>query len=297
MKVALRRSSLVHWAVLVMLIVSAVRVQLELDNRLIRPQASPDILWVRSPALLQRLTLGFNAVWADLYWVRAVQFFGSTRLSTAKDKSYARLYPLLDITTTLDSHFNIAYRLGAILLSENYPNGPGEPEQAIALLEKGLRASPQKWQYMHDIGFVHYWWRRDYKTAAEWFLKADAVPGAAPWMRQVAVTMLAQGGDRETARKLWTEMANNAEHQWMRQAAARGLLQLDAEAHIEVLQPMVNRFYDLNGRFPTAWSELVSAGFIRRAPVDPTGMNYALDPVSGIVDVGPASSLYPLPSR
>jgi hypothetical protein len=297
MKAARHRSSLVHWAVLVMLIVAAVRVQFELDDHLRRPKAAPGILWVRSPALLQRLTLGFNAVWADVYWIRAVQYFGSTRLSTEKDKSYERLYPLLDITTTLDSHFNIAYRLGAILLSENYPNGPGEPERAVALLEKGLRASPQKWQYMHDIGFVYYWWQRDYKTAAEWFLKAYRVPGAPMWMRQVAVTMLAQGGDRETARNLWTEMANNAEHQWMRQAAARGLMQLDAEAHIEILQPIVNRFYDSNGRFPKAWSEVIAAGLLRREPMDPAGGIYALDPVSGSVDVGPKSPLYPLPGR
>ena len=35
------------------------------------------------------------------------------------------LYPLLDLTTTLDPHFNIAYRFGAIFLSEPYPAGPG----------------------------------------------------------------------------------------------------------------------------------------------------------------------------
>jgi hypothetical protein len=287
-----------HWMLLLLLIVGAVRVQFELDERLSRPTAAaPGIVWVRSPALLQRLTLGFNTLWADVYWIRAVQFFGSTRLSTAKDKSYDRLYPLLDITTTLDPRFNIAYRLGAILLSENYPNGPGEPEQAIALLEKGLRTTPQKWQYMQDAGFVHYWWRRDYKTAAEWFLKAADVPGAPMWMRQVAVTMLAQGGDRETARSLWRDMANNAEHQWMRQAADRGLKQLDAEEHIEILQKIVNRFYDINGRFPNGWAEVISARLVRRAPVDPTSEIYALDPVSGIVDVGPKSSLYPLPGR
>ena len=38
---------------------------------------------------------------------------------------YQLLYPLLDITTTLDPHFNIAYRFGAIFLSEPYPGGAG----------------------------------------------------------------------------------------------------------------------------------------------------------------------------
>ena len=292
-----RLSSWIHWGVLLTIAVIAVKVQFELDGRMRPLPARPTVLWMRSPSLMQKLTLGFHTLWADVYWIRAVQYFGSTRLSTAKDKTYEGLYPLLDITTTLDPHFNIAYRLGAILLAESYPNGPGEPERAIALLEKGLRASPQKWQYMHDAGFVHYWWRRDHETAAQWFLKAEGQPGAPTWLRQVAVTMLAQGGDRDTARNLWKEMANSSEHEWMRQAARRGLLQLDAEAHIELLQPIVNRFYDMHGRFPTTWYELVENKMLRRAPVDPTGTQYVLDPVSGSIDVRPGSTLYPLPGR
>ncbi len=292
-----RRSSWIHWGVLLVLVTSAVTVHLELEAR-VRPLPDrPSVLWMRSPALMQKLTLGFHTLWADVYWIRAVQYFGGTRLSTAPDKTYEALYPLLDITTTLDPHFSTAYRLGAILLSESYPYGPGEPERASALLEKGLRASPQKWQYMHDAGFVHYWWRRDQKMAAQWFLKAEGVPGAPAWLRQVAVTMLAEGGDRDTARALWTEMAKSAEHEWMRQAARRGLLQLDAEAHIEILQPIVNRFYDMHGRFPKTWVDMVNGGLLRRVPVDPTGVAYELDPVSGAVDVRQGSLLYPLPGR
>ena len=62
------------------------------------------------------------------------------------------------LTTTLDPRFNIAYRFGAIFLAEPYPGGAGRPDLAIALLEKGLRARPDKWEYMQDIGFVHYWY-------------------------------------------------------------------------------------------------------------------------------------------
>ena len=34
---------------------------------------------------------------------------------------YPLLYPLLDLTTTLDPRFNIAYRFGAVFLAEPYP--------------------------------------------------------------------------------------------------------------------------------------------------------------------------------
>ena len=77
-----------------------------------------------------RAALGFDAILADVYWIRAIQHFGGTRRSEGGDKSYKQLYPLLDLTTTLDPRFTIAYRFGAIFLAEPYPAaraGPTRP--------------------------------------------------------------------------------------------------------------------------------------------------------------------------
>ncbi len=147
------------WVALVVLLVSATSMQVALEGRLERPVMQQSVHWIQSPGLMRRLAVGFNAIWADIYWIRAVQYYGDTKLSEGQTKNYDQLYPLLDITTSLDPHFNIAYRFGSILLSEGYPNGPGNTEQAIALLQKGIREMPDKWQYYHDAGFVYYWWR------------------------------------------------------------------------------------------------------------------------------------------
>ena len=64
------------------------------------------------------------------------------------------------------------------------------PDLAIALLEKGLRAQPDKWEYMEDIGFVHYWYVHDYRAAGSWFQKASDVPGAPWWLRSLAATSM-----------------------------------------------------------------------------------------------------------
>src|SRR5436190_507462 len=80
------------------------------------------------------------------------QHFGQERLSPPEHRrTYALLYPLLDLTTTLDPYFSIAYRFGAIYMGEAYPGGPGRPDLAVALLKKGLAAQPDKWQYMMDL--------------------------------------------------------------------------------------------------------------------------------------------------
>src|SRR5206468_7151941 len=157
------------------------------------------------------------------------QYYGDVKLrlaaptaapSASAPRSYELLYPLLDLTTTLDPRFNIAYRFGAIFLAEPYPGGAGRPDLAIALLEKGLRERPDKWEYMQDIGFVHYWWRHDYPAAAAWFRRAGEAPGGPWWLRSLAATTLAQGGDRQSSRLIW-ESLRESDNAWLRREADR----------------------------------------------------------------------------
>jgi hypothetical protein len=291
------KHSAMLWVALVVLLVSATTMQVVLEGKLQRPVIQPSVHWIQSPGLMRRLAVGYNAIWADIYWIRAVQYYGSTKLSVDEKKNFDQLYPLLDITTSLDPHFNIAYRFGSILLSEGYPNGPGNTDQAIMLLQKGIKEAPDKWQYYHDAGFVEYWWRRDAEAAAGWFLKASKAPDAPNWLQPLAASVLAEHGERDASRALWTQLAETAEHEWIRESAKRGLMQLDAESHIEILEKIVHQFFDQHGRFPQAWWELTRAKTLRYFPADPTGTVYDLDPVTGAVNVSPKSPLFPLRSR
>lgn len=298
MKTSAPRHSPYLWMVLVVLLLAAAASQVTLEGKLARAADTPDVVWIQSSDLMRRLTSGFSTIWADIYWIRAVQYYGDTKLSTDEKKNYDRLYPLLDVTTTLDPRFNVAYRFGAILLSESYPNGPGDPDQALKLLGKAMRVMPDKWEYYHDAGFVEYWWRRDGRAAADWFLKGSKLPGAPDWLRPVAASVLAEGGERDASRAMWMQISETADHEWVRQTALRGLQQLDAEEQIDVLlEKVINPFYDERGRFPQSWNELVTAGRLRGIPVDPAGTPYTLNPVSGEVDVSKDSRLWPMRGR
>ena len=105
---------------------------------------TPDMLYVRSPEAMKRLALSYQSLLADVYWIRAVQHYGGTRLTNDPNASYDLLYPLLDLTTSLDPRFNVAYLFGSLFLAGPPPGGPGRPDLAIALLEKGLRAQPDR---------------------------------------------------------------------------------------------------------------------------------------------------------
>ena len=215
-------------------------------------------------------------------------------LAAAPPVSFDQLYPLLDIATTLDPRFNIAYRFGAIFLAARYPEGPGRPDLAVRLLEKGLKAAPEKWQYWHDIGFVYYWNARDYRKASEAFQRGADLPGAPWWLRSLAATMLVRGGDRETSRLLWRELYETANNDYARIAARTKLMQLDAIEQIEQLQTLVDRVAARSGEPVTSWRALAAMGVVRGVPQDPSGVPYTLLP-TGRVALSEKSTLFPLP--
>jgi tetratricopeptide (TPR) repeat protein len=256
---------------------------------------SVNMLYVRSPDAMRRLALSYDALVADTYWIRAVQHFGSTRRSLDPDNRYDLLYPLLDLTTSLDPLFNVPYQFGAIFLSEVPPGGPGRPDLAIRLLEKGLRAQPDNWRFAQAIGFVHYWSRQDYPEAAAWFARAAEFPGAPEWMAPLAATTLAVGGSRESSRQLWQQIAQSEDAgDWYRQEAMRRLQQLDAMDQLDELQRVVDAYAERAGRQASEWDDLRRAGYLRGHPADPTGAPYQVE--SGVVRLDPQSRLNPLPS-
>jgi hypothetical protein len=262
-------------------------------------------LYITSGATLGRFALGFKALAADLYWMRTLQYFGDIqrghRLHGVGDADVARreydsLYPLLDLTTTLDPRFNLAYRFGSIFLSEPPPAGPGRPDLAIQLLEKGLRVRPDRWEYKHDIGFIYYWWVHDYIKAARAFGEASEMPGAPWWLKSLAATTLARGGDRQSSRTIFLALRESAEIDWLRHDAERRLAQLDALDAIDTLQSLVDRQAARDGHPPADWSTLVRAGALGAVPIDPSGAPFVLD-ASGRVQLSTRSALWPLPEE
>jgi hypothetical protein len=259
------------------------------------PSSGDAVMYVRSPEAIKRVALGFDALAADVYWIRALQHYGGTKLSTDPGKTYAELYPLLDLTTSLDPYFDIAYKFGSIFLSEQYPNGPNRPDLAITLLQKGLAAQPNKWEFAQQIGFIHYWWLHQYKEAADWFLRAAAIPRAPSWLKPLAAVTLAQGGNRASSRQLWNQVRETAEDQWLRDQADLRLRQLDALDQLDALVAAAVSYRQRFGVVPGSWDDLIRAGLLRGVPVDPAGFPFVFDAARSVIAVSPQSTLNPLP--
>ena len=281
-------------ALIALLVAASVGIQIARDRRYTPYEPDTAMLWIRSGPLMKRLALGFDTLLADIYWMRSVVYYGGQRLQGEGEQNFELLAPMLDLVTTLDPKFTVAYRFGAIFLTEAYPSGPGRPDQSIALLQKGIEHDRGKWEYMHDIGFVYYWWLHDYEQAAEWFRRAEAADGPS-WLGPLAANTLAAGGSRDQSRALWSQIYESTDSDWIRQTAERSFRQLDALDAIDALNEIAARFREQHGRSATSWQELVSAAGLRGIPLDPTGVPYALDPATGVVSLSQESTLWPPP--
>ena len=288
--------------VIAVLMTTIVRLQTVRERWFPQSEPAQQILYVSSPAVMTRLALSYGALVSDLYWIRAIQYYGGTRLSEHAGKSYELLYPLLDLTTSLDPNFNIAYEFGSFFLSEKKPGGPGRSDLAIRLLEKGIAVRPDRWQYPYDVGFVYYR-DGDYAQAAGWFTRAAETQGAQKegeradiWLRPLAASTLAAGGDTKSSRVLYEQLLKS-DAAWLRADAARRLKQLDAIDSIASLERLTADYERRFGDPPPAWDDLVRAGYLRNKPLDPEGYEYVLNPWWGDVTVSEESPLWPLPTE
>lgn len=243
----------------------------------IRPQATiEDALYINSPKMVKRASLGFDGVMACIYWTRTVQYFGHRHFSRAH--TYNELAPLLEITTTLDPHLFPAYQFGASFLAPAPPNGAGEPDRAIQLMKFGIKNNPNNWQLYYDLGFVYYTELKDYKKASAVFAEGSEVPGANPVMKVLAAQMAVHAGEFSTARMLWSATYDSSHDPDIRQNAIEHLRALRVDEDVTNLQAAVTRFGERTGRLPTSMMELAAAEHLFRIPVDPDGHPYKLTP-------------------
>lgn len=264
-------------------------VQRQVDARLGDFRTRDETLYLWSGAQVRRLAPGLENLMADVYWLRTVQYFGGQAAFEA-GRGYPLLGPLIDITVTLDPRMEIAYRYGAIFLSEKPPFGAGRPQDGIALLERGVAVQPDNWHLRQDLGFYHFLFLHDARKASEVLEQASKIPGAPFWLRTLAAEVLFKSGDRSTARRIWEQLYAQSDGA-IRANAWVQLAILDALDEADRLAALARVFTARRGRKPRSLDELVSEGLLSRRPVDIGGVPFEYDPRTGEVTIGQGSTL------
>ncbi len=248
-----------------------------------------ETIYISSPKLLKHLSLGYDGLLADIYWTRAVQYFGEQHQTGRSD--YKLLWPLLNITTHLDPHLVPAYEFGSAFLTVPPPQGAGEPDRAIELVEYGIRNNPDDWHLYYDLGFIHYD-QKNYKAAADAFDRGSKVPNAHPFLKVMAAQTAQHGGETRTAQMLWTSVYETTRDPQIRDNAKSHLVSITADQQCEELERIVEAYRLKTGRNPSGFIDLIRAGILRGIPLDPTGTEYQLDDQGHVFVSQPADFPY-----
>lgn len=267
--------SLWKTAVAVSLLFAAIAVlQTRIDAH--ERSAQTEDLVLRSGRLLKELSLGYDALLGDIYWTRAVQYYGE-RVGTP-NATFELLGPLLDITTTLDPRLLVAYRFGAIFLSEPVPVGAGRTDLAVDLVKRGIAANPDQWPLYYDLGFLYYWRLKDYPDAAQTYLAGGNIPGAPLLMKLMAARIAQKGGSIDTSIMIFSELYQSTKDPNVRKEALAVLRSLKSEKDCMQLDELIDQYTKRFGRTPASMKELSGAGLVHGIPVDPLGFPYVIGP-------------------
>lgn len=262
------------------------------------PNAIDENLYVDGKTA-RRISLGFNGLVADWYWMRSLQYVGKKIIDAPQDVAIddlsqlnmKLLAPLLDTATTLDPQFLDPYEYAAVVL-------PGvDVEQAIRITEKGIEANPHAWRLHQHLGYI-YWQQGNYRAASESYSRGAQVPGAPQWMEAMKAKMLAEGGSRATAREIYTRIYEQTAEDQVKEMALRRLVQLDSLDQRDALHKFITAFQTRSGKCPASWKDLEP--YLRAyrvpvdasgAPLDPTGVPYVLQADTCEIKLNPNSSV------
>ncbi len=249
----------------------------------VNPALEEENLYVNG-ATAKRISLGFNGLAADWYWMRSLQYVGGKIIQVPEDVpidslgqlNLKLLAPLIDTSTTLDPQFLEPYQYAAVVLPDI------DVQQAIRITRKGIAANPNAWRLYQHLGYI-YWQQKDFNAAGEAYDQGSKIPGAPKWMEAMKAKMAAEGGSRELAREIYQHIYEQTNDHLIKEMARKRLLQVDSFYQRDGLRNVLSSYKAQTGHCPSSWKEvepmlralrvkLDAAG----APLDPAGTGYVL---------------------
>ena len=214
-----------------------------------------------------------DALAADVYWIRALQHFGGTRKATGQAQE---LRAALSAARHGDgARPALQHRLP---LRRDLPRpsrsraGRAGPIWPSSCCRRASRPRPRSGSTCRTSASSISGRCSDYKGAAAWFERGSKVPGAAWFLKPLAATTLAQGGQRSASRTLFQAIAESRRER----LDAQGRPAAPAAARRDGRDGPAPRrssgiYRERGGPTPVTWEALVRAGYLRAIPTDPDG--------------------------
>ncbi len=238
--------------------------------------ARGDVPFVPRPEVARALSLGFDALVSDLYWLQAVQIVGS---SDVPSQHAAVLAQLIDVVTTVDPWVDHPYRFAAVWLTDS----AARVQKANEILERGIAHHPDEWRNRFHLGFNHFFYLGDEATAADVLEEAAAFPEAPVYLSRLVARLRASSGGLETAGAFLLELIRESSDPYARAEYEKALDEVETERRARFLDEARRRFQERHGRDIGAVEELAQgpAPVLRALPPEPNGWEWVLDAESG----------------
>jgi tetratricopeptide (TPR) repeat protein len=277
------------WGMLLASFAAVYLVQRGMDRHAAGRGETAEVLYIPSGKVLRYASLGHEGLVADIYWTRAVQYFGTQHHAGSSD--FRLLAPLLEVTTELDPRLLPAYQFGANFLAPQPPNGAGLPGAALSLMKFGIAHNPDQWRLYYNLGFLYYTELKDFPRATDAFMRGAQLPVTNEFMPILAARMAQHAGEFDTARMLWFTTYQSTKDPEVRQNAVDHLRALQVDEDVTRLEQVVEKYRQQYGRLPANMDDLDHAGFIHGTPSDPKGQPYKLM-ADGRIEVQDAEKFY-----
>jgi hypothetical protein len=238
--------------------------------------AAPEQLALPAPEVAKVVSLGFNALAADLYFLRALQYFGNAANYQA---NYEYLAPLVNLVAELDPRFSEPLLWGGVAVTKNLGKETWvNVAESTRLLRKGADRFPDDYRFHMYLAYNLMVFAHDYLGAADELRRAIPLRGAPTYLAPLVSRLYSTAGDLEAAETFSEALAQESVDPGLQEVMRGRILDVQTERILRQLDAGADEYQRRYGARPRTVLELVSTGIIPTLPVDPRGGELYVDP-------------------
>lgn len=147
------------------------------------PSFEPEATVIPRMMACKMVSLGYEQLLADLYWLSFVQYVGNGD-ARSKDR-YALAENYLQAILGLDPHFLEAYYFAAFIIGGE----ENKPANAAKILDKGIEQNEGNWYLPFIAGVNQYLFAHDEKRTSFYYYLASKDPQAPVWLERQSLIL------------------------------------------------------------------------------------------------------------
>jgi hypothetical protein len=205
----------------------------------VRSQQGDD--YVPQPQFAKAMSLGFDAVHADYYWVQAVLLAGDSQNPQAESTQLGRL---IDVVTTLDPWVDHPYRFAAVWLTETLD----DVRHANMLLRRSFDHHPDEWRNRFYLGFNLFYYLDENAAAADALQEASSMTGAPQYLPRLVARLRSESASLAAAGLFLEELVRTTVDEAAKAEYQSALDEVQIEWRARQLDDARENFKKLHGR-------------------------------------------------